>query len=231
MRSTWRTLPRALRRDIALVCAADGLIGISFGALATSSGLPWWWPSVISLGVFAGASQFVFLGLALAGGGVVASVLAAVLVNARLLPMAYAVGDLFTSPALRASGAHLVTDEATAFALNARPEHRRAAFWFCGLLLYAVWNAGTLVGALAGQAIEDVGALGLDAAFPAVLLALVMPALRDPRTAVAGAVGAVIALVLTPLLPSGLPVLIALSATLLALVGRPRRTLPPKEQP
>ncbi|WP_312720690.1 AzlC family ABC transporter permease [Mobilicoccus sp.] len=224
MRSIWRTLPAPTLRAILLVCLADMLIAMSFGALAVGGGLPWWVPCLISLTVFAGASQFVFLGLVLGGGGLLAAGLAALLVNLRLVPLGYAVGDLLESRRTRFLGAHLITDESVAFALQSDPRHRQAVYWSSGVLLFALWNLGTLVGALGGRAIDDVGAFGLDAAFPAVLLALVMPSLRERRVAVAGLVGAAIAVATTPLLPAGVPVLLALSATVLTLGRRPERS-------
>ena len=67
-----------------------------------------------------------------------------------------------------------------------------------------MWNLGTLAGALAGQVIGDTDAFGLDAAFPAALLALVLPALRGtPRTRNAALLGAAVALATTPFLPAG----------------------------
>jgi len=75
MRSIWRTLDRALARDIGLVCLADCLVGVSYGAIAVSSGFPLWLPMLMSLLVFAGASQFMFIGIVAAGGNPFAAVL------------------------------------------------------------------------------------------------------------------------------------------------------------
>ena len=72
------------------------------------------------------------------------------------------------------------------------------------------WNIGVLVGTIGGAVISDTDALGLDAAFPAVLLALVLPSLRTAPIRRAAAAGAVVAIAATPFLPAGLPVLLAL---------------------
>lgn len=113
----------------------------------------------------------------------------------------------------RLLGAHLVTDETVAFALaQPDPARRRAAFWISGLGLFAVWNLGVLAGALAGDAIGDTAAYGLDAAFPAVLVALVLPALREnPAVRRSALLGAGLALAVTPAVPAGVPVLVALA--------------------
>ena len=123
---------------------------------------------------------------------------------------------------IRLLGAQVITDESTAFALRQTdPVRRRAAFWTCGLSLFAVWNVCVLLGVLAGSVVRNTNAIGLDATFPAVVIALALPALADLRTRFSAGTGAVIAVALTPVLPAGLPVLAALAG--LATVWRPRR--------
>src|SRR5262249_59266827 len=78
-------------------------------------------------------------------------------------------------------------------------------------------------GGRAGGVLRNPGSFGLDAAFPPVLLALVLPSLADRGTRHAALAGAVIAVVATPFLPAGLPVLLALAG--LALAGRPAATV------
>ncbi|WP_189251252.1 AzlC family ABC transporter permease [Streptosporangium pseudovulgare] len=222
MRSLWRTIGRGALRDIALVCLADALVGASFGAIAVSGGLPPQAPVAMSLLVFAGGAQFAALGVVLAGGGPLAAVASGLVLNARLLPFGFAVADAPGGRlAARLAGAHLITDEVVAFVLARHGTRaRRVTFWTCGLALFASWNLAVAGGALAGGAvggIGDVGALGLDAAFPAVLLALALPALRERATRRAALYGAAAALAATPLLPAGLPVLLSLGG--LALPG------------
>ncbi|GAB3500191.1 AzlC family ABC transporter permease [Amycolatopsis cihanbeyliensis] len=228
MRSIRRTLDRELVRDIGLVCLAGAVVAASFGAIAVSSGFPLWLPMLMSLLVFAGAAQFLFVGIVASGGNPAAAVLAGLLVNARHIPFGFAVGELLgTGWARRVAGTHLMVDETVAFALAEREgERRRAAYWTCGIGLFLCWNVGVVVGGLGGTAISDPAALGLDAAFPAVLLALLLPSLRDPAALRATLVGVAIALATAPFLPPGLPVLLALGGVLTAFgTGgkRPRR--------
>lgn len=220
MRSAERT--STLNRDVALVCLADAVVGASFGAIAVAGGLPVWVPVAMSLLVFAGGAQFSAVGVVLAGGGPVAAVTTGLLLNTRHLPFGFAVADVLgPRPLTTVVGAHLMVDESVAFCLGqSGPQMRRRAFWTSGLALFGAWNVAVLIGALAGQVIGDTDAFGLDAAFPAVLLALVLPALRDGRTRTAALLGAIIALVATPVLPAGLPVLMSLLG-LLALRWRP----------
>jgi predicted branched-subunit amino acid permease len=250
-----------LPRDVALVCLADGLVGLSFGATAVAGGLPWWVPVAMSLLVFAGGSQIAAVGVVLAGGSPFAAVAAGAVLNTRLFPYGLAVADVVgpgeeSDPAgndasaaaagtrgasgarsarsagrrwlIRLLGTHVITDESVAFALRQTdPARRRAAFWTCGLSLFGAWNVAVLLGVLAGSMVRNTNAFGLDATFPAVLIALALPALAELRTRVSAGTGAVIAVALTPVLPAGLPVLAALAG--LATGWRPRRR--PTEHP
>lgn len=222
MRSIWRTLDSRVARDIALVLIADTIVGASFGAITVSVGLPFWLPSLLSVAVFAGAAQFAFVGILAAGGTPLAAAAAGLLINARHLPFGFAVADVLgTGRIRRIIGSHLMVDESVAFALaQDDPKKRRAAYWACGLGVFVCWNLGVLAGAFGGTIISDTDAFGLDAAFPAVLLALVLPSLRDRPAQRAAGVGVVIALVAAPFVPAGLPVLLALAGLLVS-----RRTL------
>ncbi|MFE3292630.1 AzlC family ABC transporter permease [Rhodococcus sp. NPDC059234] len=223
MRSTWRTLDTALRRDIALVCLADGLVGVSYGALAVGLGFAPWVPVLMSVVVLAGASEFLFVGIVAAGGGLLAALAGGLLVNARHLPFGLAVGDVTGRGWRRLVGSHLLNDESTVFALaQSDPVRRRAAYWLCAIGIGLCWPLGALIGATAGSFIDDVNAFGLDAMFPTVLLALVFPALRDRTTATVAVLGAVIAVAATPFLPAGIPVLLAPAALVALIWMKPR---------
>src|SRR5215475_5607839 len=206
MRSFWRTLDRGSLRDISLVCLADAIVGASFGAITVSGGLHPWVPVTMSVLVFAGGAQFAVAGLVL---------------NARLLPYGFTVADTAGSRWwTRLLGAQLITDETVAFTMRQHERRRRrVTFWTCGLALFGCWNAAVVLGVLAGAVMRNTGDFGLDAAFPTVLLALVLPSLADRGTRHAALAGAVIAVAATPFLPAGLPVLLALAG--LVLAGRP----------
>lgn len=226
MRSLWRTVALAPVRDIALVCLADGIVGVSFGAISVAGGLPAWVPIVMSLLIFAGGAQFSAVAVVLAGGGPVAAVVAGLVLNTRLLPFGFAVADILDRNWFhKLTGSLLVIDESVAFALAQRePKRRSAAFWTTGISLYVIWNIAVLAGTYAGHALTDTNAFGLDAAFPTVLFALVLPLLRTRGTARPAVVGSLIALAATPFLPPGVPVLLALLGLL--TVGRPDRAKP-----
>lgn len=193
-------------------------IGLSYGAVAVASGFPLWVPAAQSVLVLAGASEFLFVGIVAAGGSPFAAALAGLLVNSRHLPYGLALPPGVTGRGWhRLFGTHVMNDESVVFALAQEDlRAKRAAYWACGLGVLACWPSGALLGALLsallGGAVRDTAAFGLDATFPAVILALVMPALRDRTTLRAAAAGAAVALAAAPFLPAGLPVLLALAA-------------------
>ncbi|MGW1909857.1 AzlC family ABC transporter permease [Streptomyces sp. NPDC002076] len=219
MRSVQRTTDdMSLVRDSSLVWLASGVVGVSFGAVSVAGGLPVWVPVLMSLVVYAGSAQFSAVGVLLAGGGPIAAAATGLLLNTRTAAFSLAVADIIgTGRASRLLGAHLVTDETVAFALaQSGPVRQRRAFWISGLGLFAVWNIGVLAGALAGDALGDTARYGLDAAFPAVLVALVLPQLRaDAVVRRCALVGAAVALAVTPAVPAGVPVLLALAGLFL----------------
>jgi 4-azaleucine resistance transporter AzlC len=188
----------------------------------------------MSLLVFAGGAQFAAVGVVLSGGSPVAAVATGLVLNARHLPFGFAVADVLEGRWwTRVLGAHVLIDESVAFALRQQDRaRRRAAYWICGLGLFACWNLAVLLGAFAGRVIRDTDAFGLDAAFPTVLLALVLPALSDRGTRNAALLGALVAVAATPFVPAGLPVLLALVG--LVVAGRSvavSRTDPVREVP
>ena len=153
-----------------------------------------------------------------AAGNPAAGVATGLLLNTRLLAFGVLAAPLVRgSRWRRAVGSHLVVDEPVVLAL----EHEdralaRASFWFAGVLLYVCWNAVTVIGAIAGDVIGDPRRIGLDGAFPAVFVALLAPRMRDRGGRRVALGGAAIAVALTPLLPAGLPVLLAGGAVVLA---------------
>jgi 4-azaleucine resistance transporter AzlC len=217
-----RTLEGSVLRDIALTCLAVLFIGLSYGAIAVASGFPLWVPAAQSVLVLAGASEFLFIGIVAAGGNPFAAALAGLLVNSRHLPYGLALPPGVTGRGWRrVFGTHVMNDESAVFALAQEDlPRKRAAYWACGIGVLICWPGGAVLGALIGSAVHDTNAYGLDAMFPAVILALIVPELRAQLTMRAALAGAAVALIATPFLPAGLPVLLALVAVLLLLRGR-----------
>lgn len=189
---------------------ATGVFAISFGVASVTAGASVAQTSALSLFVFTGASQFSAVSVLGAGGSAASAFGGAALLAARngVYGMAMA-PHLPGSVGRRLVAAHLTIDETTAIATaQSDPLHRRAAFWITGVALFTFWNAGTLIGAFAGSAI-DPKTYGLDAAFPAAFVAMVWPLLRERRNRLAAVLGATVCLALIPFTPVGVPILCA----------------------
>jgi 4-azaleucine resistance transporter AzlC len=199
-----------VRNAIALGMAI-GVFGVAFGVLAVQAGLSPWRAQAMSLLVFTGGSQFAAIGVIDAGGTAAAAVGAALLLAVRNGVYGAALAARFGKrlrPRLIAT--QLVIDESTAMSA-ARDDDETAieAFWAAGLSVFVFWNLGTAAGAWGGQIIGDPESLGLDAALPAGFVAMMLPLARSRRGRAAAFCGGVIALVAIPLVPPGLPVILA----------------------
>jgi predicted branched-subunit amino acid permease len=214
-------------REGVAVGAAVGALGISFGALATASGFTILQTCAMSVLIFTGGSQFALVGVIAAGGGAASAV-----ATGALLGLRNALYGVRLAPLLqlrrrrRIVAAQLVIDESTAVAVAAGDDDALArwGFWVTGVAVFVAWNIFTLLGALLGSSVGDVGRWGLDAAVPAAFLALLWPRLSD-RRALAVAIGSgFVAIAATPWLRPGLPVLLAATVALAAALPDPERT-------
>ncbi|HEX2089889.1 MAG TPA: AzlC family ABC transporter permease [Actinomycetota bacterium] len=199
--------------------AATGAFGISFGVFCTATGLSVAQASALSLLVFTGASQFAAVGVIASAGSPITAVGSGLLLGVRNAAYGLAVENFLpkrTVPRIFAS--QLIIDESVALAFSADEDDRLHAFLAGGVSVFVFWNTGTLVGAIAGSNIADPAAFGIDVAFPASLLALLAPRLRDRAALRTALFGAAIAVALTPLLPPGLPIIAASLAVVLELL-------------
>jgi 4-azaleucine resistance transporter AzlC len=200
------------------VAATVWFFGASFGLVARAAGMGVAAPLVLSATTFAGSAQFALASILGAGGGTVAAITAAVLLNARYAPISISVARLFHGPRLRRlAESQLIVDESWALSSRGPGRFDRRLLLGAGLMLYVAWVTGTAVGLVAGDALGNPKNLGLDGAFPALFLALLVPQLREPRAALAAVVGGAIALVLIPFTPPGVPIVAASAACLLGL--------------
>ncbi|MFJ3337777.1 AzlC family ABC transporter permease [Streptomyces sp. NPDC086766] len=216
----------AVVRDALGVGIAVGLSGFAFGVTSAGSGLTLLQTCALSLLVFTGASQFALVGALAAGGNPFTAAAGAFFLGVRNAFYGLRLSQVLALPrALRPLAAQWVIDETTAVAL-AQPTRRaaRLGFTVTGITLYVLWNLTTLLGALGAKAIGDTAAWGLDAAGPAVFLALLAPMLRTATERAVAALAVLLGLGLLPVLPAGAPVLLAALAApaVLWLDGRRR---------
>lgn len=211
-------------RDALGVGVAVGLSGFAFGVTSAGAGLTVLQSCLLSLLVFTGASQFALVSALGAGGNPFAAAAGALFLGARNAFYGLRLSQLLRLPAaLRPLAAQWVIDESSAVALAQRDQAgARLGFTVTGASLYALWNLTTLLGALGASALGDPAALGLDAAGPAVFLALLAPMVKGRTERVVAAFAVLLALVGLPLLPAGVPVLVAALAAPLVLAGSRR---------
>jgi len=190
--------------------------GLTFGALARTVDMGPVAVVVMSATTFAGSAQFAAVSV-LAEGSVAAAVAAAILLNARYVPMGIASASAIAGPWWRRLlVGQLVVDESWAIAHRGDGTFDRRRLIGAGAVLYVAWVVSTAVGALGAGLLGDPRRLGLDAAFPALFLALMWPQVRDRRAAAAAVLGAAIAVAASPFTPPGVPIV---AASVAALVG------------
>ncbi|MCD7443187.1 AzlC family ABC transporter permease [Streptomyces lincolnensis] len=215
----------AVVRDALGVGVAVGLSGVAFGVTSAGSGLSVVQSCALSLLVFTGASQFALVGALAAGGGPVTAAAGAFFLGVRNAFYGVRLGQLLAlSRLVRPFAAHWVIDETTAVAL-AQPTRRgvRIGFVVTGASLFVLWNLTTLLGALGAEAMGDTEVWGLDAAGPAVFLALLAPMVKSAVERAVAGVAVLLGLGLLPVLPAGVPVLVAALAAPVVLWVAGRR--------
>ncbi len=210
--STYR---EGVRLALPFAVAVAGF-GLAFGALAPTVGMSPLAVVVMSATAFAGSAQFAALSV-LSEGSVIAAVVAAVLLNARYIPMGIASAPAITGPWWRRLVlGQLVVDESWAIANRGDGTFDPRRLVGAGVLLYVSWVVSCGLGAVGGTFLGDPRALGLDGAFPALFLALMWPHVRERRAALAAMLGAAIAIVTSLFTAPGIPIV---AATLACLVG------------
>ena len=207
-------------RAAAPIGVAALAFGVSFGVLARSAGMGRVAPIVMSVTTFAGSAQFAAVSILGAGGGLVTAIVAAILHNRPYGPIGLTAATTVAGPWWRrVLAAQLIVDESWAIAQRDDGRLDRHLLVGAGLLLLVCWTAGTVVGTFAGDLIADPESLGLDAAFPALFLALLWPQVRDRSRLLAALGGAAIALALMPFTGPGIPIV---AASLACLIGARR---------
>ncbi|MFD2839369.1 AzlC family ABC transporter permease [Populibacterium corticicola] len=196
---------------------ATGLYGISFGALAVASGLNTWQAMVLSLVMFSGGSQFAFIGVIATGGTGAAATAAASLLFVRNGIYGAQMNALIGPGGVRKYVAAQVTiDESAGMAsLQSDPAEQRRAFWVTGLAILLLWNLFTFVGTQLGATL-DPAAWGLDGAAVAAFAALLWPRLKTRDHAAIAVLGALVTVLLIPIVPAGVPIIIAAGVSAVA---------------
>lgn len=199
----------AVERTSLSVAFTVGLYGAAFGAAGITAGFSILQTCLLSLLLFSGASQFAVVGIMGAGGSA-----AGAIATATLLGFRNALYGLQLAPILKVTGlkriiaSQITIDESTAVStLQSNDSDRKRAFYLTGFGVYIFWNLFTFLGALGASAIGDPSVWGLDAAVPAAFCGLVWPRLKDKRLFLISACAIILALLLTPITPAGIPII------------------------
>ncbi len=207
----------AVERTSLSVAFTVGLYGAAFGAAGITAEFSILQTCLLSLLLFSGASQFAVVGIMGAGGSAVSAI-----ATATLLGFRNALYGLQLAPILKVTGlkriiaSQITIDESTAVStLQSNDSDRKRAFYLTGFGVYIFWNLFTFLGALGASAIGDPSVWGLDAAVPAAFCGLVWPRLKDKRLFLISACAIILALLLTPITPAGIPII---TTALLAVI-------------
>lgn len=206
----------SLAKAIILISIAIGIVGLSLGSVAASFGLPMWIPVLLSVSVLAGAAEFTFIGMVASGAHPVFAACTGILINLRHLPFGLSVAEFIQNNRLKFLACHIMNDESVMFGLSQSDLVLKAkAYWFCGICVAIFWPLGVILGYILGRFIPDIYAFGIDAAFPAILFALIMPMLKNKTTRKRAFLGAGLSLTSIPFLATGLPILVSMLGLLL----------------
>ena len=197
-------------------------LSASFGVLARQAGFSVAQATVTALIVFAGSAQFAALSVVTVGGGIAAALTAASLMNARFLAMGIALAPSLPGGRLkRAAQGQAVVDSSWALANRGDGTFDRWLLFGTTVPQYVAWSLGSVVGALAGNALGDTHRLGLDAIYPVFFLSLLIAELRDRTSRWVAVGGGLLALALVPVSPPGIPILAASTVALIGVAQRP----------
>ncbi len=201
---TWSGALLGVRRSIPLVLSVC-TYGIAFGVLARQAGLSLIAATLMSTLVRAGASQLVVLGLWSSSLPVVSIIFTTLLVNLRFLLMGAALRPWFAqlSPLKAYGSLSFLGDESWALTMQELTEGKQNAAFLvgCGLVLNIAWIGATIGGYLLGAIIGKPEQWGLDFAFTATFLALLMGMWKGKTTLLPWAVAAAVAIVSAHWLP------------------------------
>ncbi len=192
-------------------------LGVSFGVLAAP--VLGSFPAILmSVIVNAGGAQVAATTVLQAGGSAAAAITAGLLMNARFLPMSFAMAPwLRGRPVRRAIEAQAIVDPSFVMARAGYGRFDPNLLIGATVAQLPSWMGGTGLGVALGPSLPAPGTLGLDAIFPAFYLTLLAGELRDRRAVGVIVLAAAVTLVLIPITPAGVPVIAASVAALLGL--------------
>lgn len=176
-------------------------LGFAYGVLAVQNGIPAAYAVLFSLLVYAGAGQFIAVGMWGAGASVFSIVFTTFVINLRHVLMSAAVAPWF-APFTRLQQTIIgwgLTDEVFAMhsmAMATGETARLPLVYAANFTSHSGWIIGTFIGAVAGDFLPDPQRFGLDYALPAMFLALLVPQCKERLYTLAALLAAFLSVVL-----------------------------------
>ena len=164
-------------------------IAVTFGLLARSADLPAYVPALMSLLVFAGASQFIGVNLLVLGISHGEIILTTFILNLRHFLMTASISQKLpesVSKAWRSLLAFGITDETFTIAAL-RQEKTLSPYFILGLntIAFSAWNAGTWIGLFFSSGLPEVLQSSMGIALYAMFIGLLIPSCKKYKSALA----------------------------------------------
>lgn len=172
-------------------------IGIPFGLMLTSEGYPWWLAPLMSIVMYAGAGQYVAVGLFASGASIGAALLTMIMVNIRHIVYGLSlIEPLKAYKQWKLPIIFLLTDETYAVltSVSEPPNTNRGLFFtLIALFHYSYWILGSLIGAVAGQLIPF-SFEGVDFALTSLFIVLLIEQVRKTKNSLPPIIGFIVSI-------------------------------------
>ena len=157
-------------------------IGIAFGMLIVKGGYPWYLAVIMSIVIYAGAGQYIAIGLFVAGTGLFQALIITFLVNSRHMVYGLSLLEKFkrVPKFIKVYLIFALTDETYALLTSIEDDYRETKsqfYFYIALLNHFYWILGSLIGAIAGTLIPF-DFKGIDFALTALFSVLFIEQLR-----------------------------------------------------
>lgn len=196
-------------------------IGIPFGLMLVKAGYPWFLAPVMSVLMYAGAGQYIAVGLFAAGVPLTGMLVTMLAVNVRHIVYGLSLIEKFKEAGRwKPYLVFALTDETYALLTGVKvPANVRPGAFFgsIALLDHLYWITGGLIGALAGQFIPF-SFKGIDFALTALFAVLLIDQIRASKDAVPAVIGAACAVAALVLIGPGNMLIASLAFALAVLV-------------
>jgi len=219
--------PRLGPADFATMAITFFSLAVTLQVLLIDAGASTTRAWVASAVIFSATSEFAYLAVRDSGGGDWAAIAAGWVVATRFGILAVSLSAKMPQGVLRRAAAALnAFDPNVAVAVQQKdPASVEREFWRTTAAMMVGWFGGITVGTFLGNVLGDTSRWGLDAVFPAAMLAIIANLLRRREGLIAGVAGGLICLTLLPFAPAGLPIILSVFGVVAALVfAREERT-------